>query len=131
MGVTERCPTCDRQFGPKAYDRHVEWCKERTTRIVSSPVNNPARERLEARVKYRVPLPSKSRRSLTREKYSASLSQSSLVSRKSVCNLDKTIVSRSPSVQKLKKQSSSTPKPNFAPEPIVRSKTGVLDKAKR
>lgn len=25
MGVTERCPVCDRQFGPKAFDRYVSY----------------------------------------------------------------------------------------------------------
>lgn len=55
--VSELCPHCDRSFGIKAYDRHVEWCKEKsrlknpgTTRQLSI-----AKERLEARTKYRAP----------------------------------------------------------------------------
>lgn len=69
MGVTERCPTCERQFGPKAFDRHVEWCRERSSHQQHSPaVNQRARERLEARTKYVPPL-GRSKRSLTRDKY--------------------------------------------------------------
>lgn len=66
----ERCPSCDRHFGPKAFDRHVEWCKERKARIQHSPANVLAKERLEARIKYKVPPLNKSKRALTREKYS-------------------------------------------------------------
>lgn len=68
----ERCPSCDRQFGPKAFDRHVEWCKERKARIQRSPANvQVAKERLEARTKYKVPPLRQSKRSLTREKYAS------------------------------------------------------------
>lgn len=67
----EKCPSCDRHFGPKAYDRHVEWCKERQCRIQKSPANvQLAKERLEARIKYRVPPLNKSKRLTTKEKYS-------------------------------------------------------------
>lgn len=70
--ANERCPSCDRHFGPKAFDRHVEWCKERRTRIQKSPASVLiAKERLEARIKYKVP-PLKPRRALTREKYASS-----------------------------------------------------------
>lgn len=70
--ANERCPSCDRQFGPKAFDRHVEWCKERKSRIQKSPASVLiAKERLEARIKYKVP-PLKPRRALTREKYASS-----------------------------------------------------------
>ncbi len=48
----ERCPHCDRSFGPKAFDRHIEWCKEQSIRInQQSNVNREAKERLEARIK--------------------------------------------------------------------------------
>lgn len=68
----ERCPSCDRHFGPKAFDRHVEWCKERKARIQKSPASvQMAKERLEARTKYRVPPLRQSKRSLNREKYSS------------------------------------------------------------
>ncbi|CAD1478199.1 unnamed protein product, partial [Heterotrigona itama] len=63
------CPTCNRHFGVKAYDRHVAWCKERINRVPVSPATNIAKERLEARMKYRAPAV-KSRRQATREKYS-------------------------------------------------------------
>lgn len=50
----ERCPYCDRTFGPKAFDRHIEWCKEQSVRIESkSSATQEAKERLEARIKVR------------------------------------------------------------------------------
>lgn len=72
LADTERCPSCDRQFGPKAYDRHVEWCKEKKAhpRIHNSPANVLlAKERLEARTKYVPPL-NKIRKTPVKEKYS-------------------------------------------------------------
>lgn len=63
------CPTCNRHFGLKAYDRHVAWCKERIAKVPVSPATNVAKERLEARMKYRAPS-LKNRRQTTREKYS-------------------------------------------------------------
>lgn len=52
---TEPCPYCMRNFGPKSYDRHVEFCKEKSQRRPSAPVINPsAKERLEARTKVSV-----------------------------------------------------------------------------
>lgn len=72
LADTERCPSCDRQFGPKAYDRHVEWCREKKAnqRIQNSPANVLlAKERLEARTKYVPPL-NKTRKTPVREKYS-------------------------------------------------------------
>ncbi|XP_046753717.1 uncharacterized protein LOC124416569 isoform X2 [Diprion similis] len=63
------CPTCNRQFGIKAYDRHVAWCKERATRLPVSPATNIAKERLEARINYRAPA-LRNRRLTNREKYS-------------------------------------------------------------
>ncbi|VVC34396.1 Hypothetical protein CINCED_3A018987 [Cinara cedri] len=66
----ETCPYCMRNFGPKSYDRHVEFCREKAQRRPSAPVINlSAKERLEARTKYRVP-PIKSQRTVTKEKYS-------------------------------------------------------------
>ncbi|XP_032672809.1 uncharacterized protein LOC116844843 isoform X2 [Odontomachus brunneus] len=63
------CPTCNRQFGIKAYDRHVAWCKDRVISVPVSPAVNLAKERLEARMRYRAPV-LKNRRAATREKYS-------------------------------------------------------------
>ncbi|XP_055836762.1 uncharacterized protein LOC129905330 isoform X2 [Episyrphus balteatus] len=81
VGVTKRilqpqaepCPYCERCFGVKAYDRHVEWCKEKAL-IASIKQQNTnsqtaAKERLEARIKYRAPC-LKTKRSLNRDKYS-------------------------------------------------------------
>nr|XP_012228462.1 PREDICTED: uncharacterized protein LOC105675705 isoform X3 [Linepithema humile] len=63
------CPTCNRHFGIKAYDRHVAWCKDRVTQMPVSPATNLAKERLEARMRYKVPT-LKNRRAINREKYS-------------------------------------------------------------
>jgi len=63
------CPTCNRHFGIRAYDRHVAWCKDRITQVSVNPAVNLAKERLEARIRYRAPT-LKSRRTVTREKYS-------------------------------------------------------------
>lgn len=49
---TKKCPHCARNFGPKAYDRHVEFCREKAQRISTAPViSQLAKERLEARIK--------------------------------------------------------------------------------
>jgi hypothetical protein len=49
--VHDKCPHCERNFGPKAFDRHIEWCKEQKARIPKSPASITAKERLEARIK--------------------------------------------------------------------------------
>ncbi|XP_061519066.1 probable serine/threonine-protein kinase cdc7 isoform X12 [Anopheles gambiae] len=72
----EPCPYCERCFGMKAYDRHVEWCREKA--ILNRNVNNnqsisAAKERLQARIQYKAPQ-IRSKRALNREKYSGSLS---------------------------------------------------------
>ncbi|XP_050325080.1 mucin-5AC isoform X2 [Bactrocera neohumeralis] len=68
----EQCPHCERCFGPKAYDRHVEWCKEKALQAsikhTAKTEQNLAKERLEARTKYRAPC-LKTKRSLNRDKY--------------------------------------------------------------
>ncbi|XP_012155890.1 mucin-5AC isoform X2 [Ceratitis capitata] len=68
----EQCPHCERCFGPKAYDRHVEWCKEKALQAsikqTSKIEQNLAKERLEARTKYRAPC-LKTKRSINRDKY--------------------------------------------------------------
>ena len=56
--VQEQCPHCERHFGIKAYDRHVEWCKEKSRFINnqnSTASLNAAKERLQARTKYKAP----------------------------------------------------------------------------
>ncbi|XP_067626313.1 serine-rich adhesin for platelets isoform X5 [Eurosta solidaginis] len=70
--AAEQCPHCERCFGPKAYDRHVEWCKEKALQAsikqTSKTEQNLAKERLEARTKYRAPC-LKTKRSINRDKY--------------------------------------------------------------
>ncbi|XP_071052327.1 putative leucine-rich repeat-containing protein DDB_G0290503 isoform X2 [Onthophagus taurus] len=93
-----RCPSCDRNFGPKAYDRHVEWCKEkRTSEIHKSPASMLAKERLEARIKYKVPPLCKAKKITVKEKYSPTQNSPRNMKSASACTLD-----RSPSVRKSK-----------------------------
>ncbi|XP_030369585.1 uncharacterized protein LOC115620481 isoform X2 [Scaptodrosophila lebanonensis] len=69
----ERCPHCERTFNAKAFDRHVEWCKEKaiqaTIKLTGTTETNKAKERLEARKQYRPPN-LKTKRSINRDKYS-------------------------------------------------------------
>ncbi|XP_062136499.1 putative uncharacterized protein DDB_G0277255 isoform X8 [Drosophila sulfurigaster albostrigata] len=57
--ASERCPHCERSFNPKAFDRHVEWCKEKAIQANIKAANtvetNKAKERMEARKQYRPP----------------------------------------------------------------------------
>ncbi|XP_055372878.1 probable serine/threonine-protein kinase DDB_G0282963 isoform X2 [Condylostylus longicornis] len=68
--ASEQCPECGRHFGIKAYDRHVEFCKEKS-KIAQFKGNNTsqAKERLEARTKYRAPN-LRLKRAAVRDKYS-------------------------------------------------------------
>lgn len=56
---SEMCPYCERTFGFKAYDRHVDWCKEKAFLKQMSSTNketvSAAKERLQARIKYKAP----------------------------------------------------------------------------
>lgn len=54
---SEQCPHCERFFGAKAYDRHVEWCKEKAIQqaIKNTGNQNAAKDRLHARTKYKAP----------------------------------------------------------------------------
>lgn len=56
--INEVCPHCGRSFGTKAYDRHVEWCKEKSkiTSHTLSAQNHLAKERMQARTKYKAPM---------------------------------------------------------------------------
>ncbi|XP_014270340.1 uncharacterized protein PF3D7_1120600 isoform X3 [Halyomorpha halys] len=63
----EECPYCGRSFGPKAYERHTEFCKEQLHKLkVSNNTNSEARERLKVRTTYRGPLTNKV---LNRDRY--------------------------------------------------------------
>ncbi|XP_044760664.1 uncharacterized protein LOC123318046 isoform X2 [Coccinella septempunctata] len=103
--ANERCPVCDRSFGPKAFDRHVEFCKEQKNRVQvhkSPAVVQQAKERLEARINYRVPPLRQSKRSLVRDKYSPSsqtsllLRSNSIVSGKSTTSLSSSVTAMLP-----------------------------------
>ncbi|XP_062136492.1 homeobox protein 5 isoform X2 [Drosophila sulfurigaster albostrigata] len=76
--ASERCPHCERSFNPKAFDRHVEWCKEKAIQANIKAANtvetNKAKERMEARKQYRPPN-LKTKRSLNRDKYSGSIEE--------------------------------------------------------
>ncbi|XP_057327080.1 probable serine/threonine-protein kinase DDB_G0278901 isoform X2 [Microplitis mediator] len=79
------CPTCSRQFGIKAYDRHVAWCKERILRVPTTQATNVAKERLDARMKYRAPL-LKNRRMTNREKYAPRIKNNVTVNNNNINN---------------------------------------------
>jgi len=58
LAPTDECPYCNRCFGPKAYDRHVQYCKEKYVQrqYEVQPVPKEkveALERQEIRTKYR------------------------------------------------------------------------------
>lgn len=56
--TAELCPHCERSFGIKAYDRHVEWCKEKSRLTTNSSLTaqqHLAKERLQARTTYKAP----------------------------------------------------------------------------
>lgn len=92
----EKCPYCDRVFGFKAYDRHVEWCKEKS---LIKPNPDPrtvsiAKERLKTRINYKAPN-LKTKRGATREKYSTSSCNGST---HSLADFDSTLNSMSSSI---------------------------------
>ncbi len=51
LSVIDKTFLVYRNFGDKAFDRHVEWCREQQSRIPKSPTNTEAKERWEARTK--------------------------------------------------------------------------------
>lgn len=56
--VSEQCPYCERSFGIKAYDRHVEWCKEKAILKAHGAQHSKdvvGKEKLNARINYRAP----------------------------------------------------------------------------
>ncbi|XP_022227560.2 proteoglycan 4 isoform X4 [Drosophila obscura] len=71
--ASEHCPHCERNFNVKAFDRHVEWCKEKaiqaTIKLTNPQETSKAKERLDARKQYRPPN-LKTKRSINRSKYS-------------------------------------------------------------
>lgn len=55
--INEVCPHCGRTFGTRAYDRHVDWCAEKCkiTQPTLSAQQHLAKERMQARTKYKAP----------------------------------------------------------------------------
>lgn len=55
--INKICSQCGRSFGIKAYDRHVEWCREKAkiTHPTLSAQQHLAKERMQARTKYKAP----------------------------------------------------------------------------
>eukprot|EP00095_Tigriopus_kingsejongensis_P009735 maker-scaffold429_size173697-snap-gene-0.32 protein:Tk09735 transcript:maker-scaffold429_size173697-snap-gene-0.32-mRNA-1 annotation:"hypothetical protein KGM_04049" len=56
----KECPQCHRKFGHKPYDRHVQWCEEKSLRLQDSPNKDlVALAKLQARTNYRPRTPAK------------------------------------------------------------------------
>lgn len=56
--INEVCQYCGRSFGTRAFDRHVEWCaeKRKITQPTMSAQQHLAKERMQARTKYKAPI---------------------------------------------------------------------------
>ncbi|XP_033255247.1 zinc finger C2HC domain-containing protein 1A-like [Drosophila miranda] len=65
--ASEHCPHCERNFNVKAFDRHVEWCKEKaiqaTMKLTNTQETSKAKERLDARKHTGRPISRRSARS--------------------------------------------------------------------
>ncbi|XP_061718560.1 uncharacterized protein LOC133526105 isoform X9 [Cydia pomonella] len=76
----QKCPHCSRAFGVRAFERHVEWCADKAKILPAAPVQPPhitdAKQRLNARTKYKAPLARGRRSSQSRDKSSQSRSAS-------------------------------------------------------
>ncbi|XP_060804885.1 uncharacterized protein LOC106134326 isoform X6 [Amyelois transitella] len=77
----QRCPHCSRAFGPRAFERHVEWCADKAKILPAAPAQPPphladAKQRLNARTQYKAPPVRGRRSSQTRDKSSNSRSAS-------------------------------------------------------
>jgi hypothetical protein len=60
------CQFCERKFCDNAFDRHVEFCRAKTTRLQASPPRDePALAKLQARTKYNAQEIAKSKFSIT------------------------------------------------------------------
>ncbi|KAJ8712362.1 hypothetical protein PYW07_005204 [Mythimna separata] len=81
MAELQKCPHCQRAFGVRAFERHVEWCADKAKILPAAPAQPPqhiadAKQRLNARTKYKAPLARGRRSSQTRDKSSNSRSAS-------------------------------------------------------
>ncbi|XP_045451330.1 general transcriptional corepressor trfA [Melitaea cinxia] len=77
----QKCPHCNRAFGMRAFERHVEWCADKAKILPAAPAQPPphiadAKQRLNARTQYKAPPVRGRRSSQTREKSSNSRSAS-------------------------------------------------------
>ncbi|XP_026495566.2 MATH and LRR domain-containing protein PFE0570w isoform X6 [Vanessa tameamea] len=77
----QKCPHCNRAFGLRAFERHVEWCADKAKILPAAPGQPPphiadAKQRLNARTQYKAPPVRGRRSSQTREKSSNSRSAS-------------------------------------------------------
>ncbi|XP_039756119.1 uncharacterized protein LOC120630871 isoform X3 [Pararge aegeria] len=77
----QKCPHCSRNFGMRAFERHVEWCADKAKILPAAPQQPPphiadAKQRLNARTQYKAPLARGRRSSQTRDKSSNSRSAS-------------------------------------------------------
>lgn len=57
----QECQYCSRSFNVKAYDNHVNWCKEKSIKAMFQQQTNAsdlkAMERMKARIHYKPPCP--------------------------------------------------------------------------
>ncbi|XP_053610492.1 putative uncharacterized protein DDB_G0282133 isoform X9 [Plodia interpunctella] len=76
----QKCPHCSRAFGPRAFERHVEWCGDKAKILPGAGAQPPrlqdAKQRLNARTQYKAPPVRGRRSSQTRDKSSNSRSAS-------------------------------------------------------
>ncbi|XP_026321295.1 protein PF14_0175-like isoform X5 [Hyposmocoma kahamanoa] len=77
----QRCPHCNRAFGVRAFERHVEWCADKAKILPAAPTQPPphiadAKQRLNARTQYKAPPVRGRRSSQTRDKSNNSRSAS-------------------------------------------------------
>ncbi|XP_026726644.1 probable serine/threonine-protein kinase DDB_G0282963 isoform X7 [Trichoplusia ni] len=81
MAELQRCPHCNRAFGVRAFERHVEWCADKAKILPAAPAQPPqhiadAKQRLNARTQYKAPPVRGRRSSQTRDKSTNSRSAS-------------------------------------------------------
>lgn len=81
MAELQKCPYCGRAFGPRAFERHVEWCADKAKILPAAPTAPPphladAKLRLHARTQYKAPPVRTRRSSQSRDKASNSRSAS-------------------------------------------------------
>nr|XP_032518659.1 TNF receptor-associated factor family protein DDB_G0272098 isoform X2 [Danaus plexippus plexippus] len=77
----QKCPHCNRAFGVRAFERHVEWCADKAKILPAAPAQPPphiadAKQRLNARTQYKAPPVRTRRSSQSRDKSSNSRSAS-------------------------------------------------------